>query len=361
MTMRGFQRAFRAGLRPFRSPVLGHVVPQISSRLTRQAIGCSIESMQMRSLGLLGLPLYVSLTLGCAAQKHDALYASSADSPGYATRYPALLEEKRETMATQEQAAREEIEKIKTYPGALESPDWKETARLVDQAEADGKSEAYARELEEMGKVGEFYEQERDEIRRSVAGNVQYAAKQNGCKEGGKLGGAAAHALDKAMEKRQEERLRAASEAHRALELRKERLGKKNADLLGEQLDTISRASYLANVGMESTRRELEAKAKEGASAKSTLEGEIKALEEASKDPAMTDSERKAAENMLDEARVAVARIDAEARQSEQLAKDATQRVDALRKEFDAAMEALRAELERRVEAQPAKASEPGS
>ncbi len=189
-----------------------------------------------------------------------------------------------------------------------------------------------------------------------MAGSVQYAAQQNKCEDGGKLGGAATHALEKAIEKRQKERLRGTSEAHRSLARQEERYGKKNVETLGDELDKIAEASYLVNVGVEATRRDLEAKSAEASKAKGTLDDEIAALDAVIKDPETRAGDRKVAEKQAEEARVAQGQIEAEAKQAEEIAKDAPKRIEALRKEYSDAMEALRAEIKKRADEQAAQA-----
>ena len=312
--------------------------------------------MTRGSLKVFGLPLLAVLALGCASQNKAPLYASSADSPGYAVAYPQSLAATRGRMSEQQNKARQTMGEVKTFPGDLESPNWEETLKMVDQAEADGKSEAYAKRYEETNQISAFFEEEHQEIRNVVAGSVQYAAKQNSCNEGGKLGGAAVHAMDKAVEKQQEKRLRGKSEAHRTLERQKERFGKKNAELLGDQLDKISEASYLVNVGTESSRRDLEAQVAEASTAKRTLEAEIEELEAVSKDDSVPAADRKVADKMLEEARAALGQVDAEVQQAEPVVKEAAKTVEALRKEFSEVMEALRDELKNRQQAQAAAA-----
>lgn len=312
--------------------------------------------MAKSPLILLGIPVVACLVLGCASRNQKPLYASSAESAGYATRYPTMLASSRERLTEQETDARAAIAEIRAYPGSLESQSWEETAKLVDQAESDGKSEEYAKQYEETQQIADFYEEEKGEINKSVAGSVQYAAQQNKCGDGGKLGGAATHALEKAIEKRQKERLRSMSEAHRALGRQEERFGKKNVDAMGEQLDKISETSYLVNVGVEATRRDLESRASEASKAKGTLDDEIELLDALVKDPDTRPGDRKVAEKQLEEARVAQGQLDAEAKQAEQIAKDAPKRIDALRKEFSDAMDALRTELKKRADAQAAAA-----
>jgi hypothetical protein len=91
-----------------------------------------------------------------------------------------------------------------------------------------------------------FFDAEKDELLKKVAGAAQFAAKSKGCDMD--VSGAVSHALKDTVEKRLVKRLREQSEAHVFIDRNQTALGKENVEKLLEQADEIAHASYLARV-----------------------------------------------------------------------------------------------------------------
>jgi hypothetical protein len=288
----------------------------------------------------------VTMAAGCANQKPPPLYASSADQGGFATGYPVELGTVRGSISEQESRARRLMAEFETYPNALHKPDWSHVRRVVELADQAGRSGQYAQRYEESEQVHGFFADQGDEIRRKVAGSVQWAAKSDECKEPAKLGGAATHALDTAVEQGQKDRLRAHNEAQRYIELYKESLGPKNAEALSEQADKIAETSYAVHVGLERDRRRMEEMVSEASDVRSTLEGQVKDLNARAADQAVPAKDRQTAQKRAEEAKTALDRLDSERQQAEYVLKDMEKRQDQLQKDYQAALDKLLERIE---------------
>jgi chromosome segregation ATPase len=288
----------------------------------------------------------VTLAGGCSNQKPAPLYASSADQGGYATRYPVELGAARGNIGEQESRARRLMAEFETYPNALNKPNWSQVQRVVELADQAGRSEEYAQSYEESQQVNGFFADEGPEIRRKVAGSVQWVAKDDSCKEPAKFGGAATHALDTAVERAQRDRLRAHNEAQRYIELYKESLGTKNAELLSEQADTIAETSYAVYVGIERNRRQMEQMVSESSNVRSTLEDQVKDLNARAADQAAPAKDRQTAQKQAEEAQTALDRLQSEQQQAEYVLKEMDKRQEQLQKDYKAALDKLLERIE---------------
>jgi hypothetical protein len=282
-----------------------------------------------------------TLAGGCASHKTAPLYASSADQGGYATRYPVELGAVRGDIGEQESRARRLMAEFESYPNALNKPDWSHVQHVVELADQAGRSEEYARNYEQSQQVNGFFADEGSEVRRKVAGSVQWVAKDDSCKEPAKLGGAATHALDTAVEQGQRHRLRDHNEAQRYIELHRESLGAKNTETLSDQADKIAETSYAVYVGIERDRRQLEQMVSESSNVRSTLEDQFKDLNALAADQAAPAKDRQTAQKRAEEAKAALDRLQSEQQQAEYVLKDMDQRQEQLRSAYQAALDRL--------------------
>src|SRR6187399_1752858 len=168
-----------------------------------------------RSLRI-GLGLSLALTAACARQE-PALYASAADQPAYAERYPAALSDARAAYAADEQQATTGSAAFAKYPDALDKPSWPVVEDIVKAADQAGGTGDLAQSMQEADHVRRFYLAEKEPIHQKVAGSVEYAAKQKPC-EVEQLGGTAAGAVDRAIDQSLEDRMHEHNPAVRAIE-----------------------------------------------------------------------------------------------------------------------------------------------
>jgi chromosome segregation ATPase len=235
---------------------------------------------------------------------------------------------------------------FESYPNALNKPDPSHVRRVVELADQAGRSGEYAQNYEESQQVNGFFAEEGDEVRRKVAGSVQWAAKSDECKEPAKLGGAATHALDTAVEQGQRDRLREHNEAQRYIELYRESIGPKNAEVLSEQADKIAETSYAVHVGIERDRRQMEQMVSESSNVRSTLENQTKDLNARAADQAVPAKDRQTAQKRAEEAKAALDRLQSEQQQAEYVLKDIEQRQEQLKKDYQAALDKLLERIE---------------
>lgn len=310
-------------------------------RLTWPRSGVFIEAMSKVHHCLAVTCFAVTLAAGCSNQKPQPLYASSADQGGYAARYPVELGAARGRAGEQESRTRRLMAEFETYPESLDRPDWGHVKRVVELADQAGRSSEFAQSYEQSQQVNTFFADQGDELRRKIAGSVQWTAKNQSCSEPGKLAGAATHALDVAVEHGQKDRLRDHNEAHRYIELNRESLGTKNAEVLSDQADKIAEASYAAHVGIERDRRQMEAMLSESSEVRSTLEAQVKDLDARAANQTIPAKDRETAQTRSQEAKTALERLQSEQQQAEYVLKELEKRAEQLQKDYEAALAKL--------------------
>ncbi|MCA9598804.1 MAG: hypothetical protein KC776_36080 [Myxococcales bacterium] len=292
--------------------------------------------------------------LACSQPKVEPVVASSSGEVGYAATYPDALASTRGRLSSQETQARQLFAAFSTYPAELDKTDWKKVGEVYAAADSAGKSADYVKQVRENQIVEDFFDDEKDEISKKVAGAASYAAKQKGCQSTDGVYGSASHALEKSVEKQLEDRLREHSEAHRIIEDNGEALGKANKDKLEKQADDLTFASYLANVGVVQTKVDLKRLYDEGQNVKSTLERSIEEAKAVEADAGRSDADKKAATKRREAAEAAKGRIDSELSQAEHVLKETDDRTAALKAEYDKAYEELKNAVEQKASATPA-------
>jgi hypothetical protein len=298
----------------------------------------------MRLLRYAALSAALATTPGCAKKPPEPQLASSATSPGYATGYPEALAAVRTTFFDEEKVVNTAAGELSGYPDQLDEPDWTVVAAVIRHADEEGRSQAYAERFERLQTVRAFYDTERDEIRRKVAGSVQYQAKKKKCE--GDVGSSAGPALDKAVKERLEERLHEGSDAHTVIDAHREALGKKNAETLEHQADAIGMASYVAHVGVVREKVKLRRMLEELEQVSQTLDRTLDDLQKMQGDEELDDDTRKRLEERHTAAKQAKARIDAEAQGAENLSKEIESRIEKLQKTYDDAVAALETKID---------------
>lgn len=292
------------------------------------------------------------LSAACSRQGHPPLTVSSAGEPTYAARYPDGLTIQRGWFAEYETSVQSSLEEMQGYPDALEGADPEIVLEIVTAADAAGRSSAYAARFAEAERIDRFFHEEKGEVGKQLAGSVRYAVKQKGAGEEvvDAAGSAAVYGLERAVAKRLEERTRALNEAHRSLEEHEEALGKANVEKLRNQIDTISRASYLVHVGMIELRRDLEARVAEGSEVRATLDRNIDELRARAEDTARTDKQRALAQKRLAVVQAARERLDAELEGAEAGLAEMEQRERQLQEDYSKALDELKRRLRERAD-----------
>jgi hypothetical protein len=283
---------------------------------------------------------------GCGP-KIEPEIASAAGEPMYATDYPAELNGEMDRLNTAETKTKELSGKFSGYPDALKSPPWPKVIEIVDKADAEGRAYAYVEARREVDAAYAFFDAEKDEIVKKVAGAAQFTAKQKGCDVD--VSGAAAHALKDTVEKRLQKRLRERSEAHVYIERNEAALGKDNIEKLQEQADEISLASYLSFVVAVEHKVKIRRMIEEGERVKQTLDAALKTEQAYQAESSRKPDEKKASEQRAEAMRKAIAGIDAAVTQAKSVSERADERMLAIQKVYTDAMAKLKEDLKKRA------------
>jgi hypothetical protein len=241
--------------------------------------------------------------------------ASSSSLPGYATRYPQELGAARESFGQDEAAAEKAFGDFATYPDQLSNPNWQTVLDVYDLADTDGRSNSYVERLEQDQAVTTFYTDEKPELKKRVGGAAQYAVKEK--KECDvDVASPAGAALDKAMEKQLEDRLHDRSAASAAIDHVDDALGKKNADTLHTQADSIGLASYLTHIAVYKSKQRVERMIDEASDVKKTQQRTVEDLNKLLTDPKTSDAKKKDLTKELVTVQTSQAAIDSELEQA---------------------------------------------
>jgi chromosome segregation ATPase len=288
-------------------------------------------------------------TLGaCAEAKVEPQIASSSSLPGYATRYPQELSAARESFGQDEASAEKLFGEFATYPDQIsQPPSWQTVGDVYELADTDGRSNSYVERLEEDQSVVTFYSDEKAELKKKVGGAAQYMLKdKKECNVD--VSGAAGAALDKAMEKQLQDRLHDRSAASAAIDHAEDSLGKKNADTLHTQADSIGLASYLTHVAVYKTKQRVERMVDEASDVKKTLGRTVDDLNKLLTDPKTSDAKKKDLTKELMEVQASQAAIDSELEQAKSVKQGAEERIKKLVADYDKAFGALKDNVKQR-------------
>src|SRR5271170_1825411 len=138
--------------------------------------------MPTRSLLSLAFALALGALPACSAPKPEPELASSASHGHYARDYPAELNAVSKDFSERRAEAGKIQGDFNGYPAKLKDPpSWAHVLEIVDRANEDGRGYAYVERLRRVQAAAAFFDAEKDEINRKVAGSVAYTAKKKGC------------------------------------------------------------------------------------------------------------------------------------------------------------------------------------
>lgn len=283
---------------------------------------------------------------GCA-QKIEPEIASPANEPRYATEFPDQLQHTMDAINTAETKTKELDAKFSAFPDTLKSPPWAKVLEVVKLADAEGRAYAYIEAKREHDAAAAFFEAEKDEINRKVAGAAGAAGKAKGCEVD--VSGAVSYSLKDVIEKRLEKRLHEHSEAHVYIDRNAAALGKDNVDKLSTAADDIAEAAYMAHVVVVEEKLRMRRMIEEAQGVKATLDASIRAEQQYQGESGRTPAEKKASEERVEAARKAAGNIDAAVTQARSVSERADERVAAITKAYDDAIAKLIADLQKRA------------
>ena len=302
----------------------------------------------IRRLSIAGL-LACSLVLpACSSPKPEPEIASSATQAGYAEGYPDALQSVMKDFGEQDDEAKSLDGELPKYPDELKNPNWSVVRSIAESADEAGRSRAYVERTRETDGARAFFEAEKDEISKKVAGSAQYVAKQKGCDVD--VGGTVIKALEDAVEKQIEERMREKNEAHRIIEKHRVALAKE-APLLEKQADKITRASYLVNIEMVESKVRLNALLLEGEQVQKTLDDSIASERAFQAESGRTDPEKKASADRVAAMEKSRGLLSSSIQSGNDLAKTLDERIQAAQKRHADAMTAMKEKIEQRGKA----------
>lgn len=287
----------------------------------------------------------LSAAVGCAPPIEPQI-ASAAPEPMYAADYPEALSRTMEDINAAEAKTKETTAKFSGYPDTLKSPPYPKVLEVVNLADTSGRAYAYVEARREVDDARAFFEAEKDEIVKKVAGAAGFAAKQKGCDVD--VSGAASHALKDTIEKRLEKRLREASEANVYIDRNQAALGKDNIEKLHEQADDIAYAAYLSHVVVVEHKVRLRRMLEEAETVKKSLDAAIRAEQAYQAESGRTPAEKKASEERAEKMRTAAAKVDSAVMQARTVSERADERVAAVTRTYDDAIGKLREDLKKR-------------
>lgn len=297
---------------------------------------------------LFATALVVSSAFGAVACSSSAQrgpeVASASDQTSYAEAWPDHVDGLVKQLNDQETEARAIVASWEKLPAETGNTKDIDTRALFEKAESAGKSRGYVSERRGMNGVRAFYNDEKDEISRRVAGTVEYAAKEKGC-ENKELGGSAAYGVKEAIDKRIEHRLRASNEGQTLLEEERYKVDKTVADKLEKQLDDVASASYLVHVGIVDARAELKDRYGEASRVRGTLDDAIKSDNEKLADPRRAEASKKVIKARVTELTKQRAALDGVIDKARQNLEQAEARAKEIEKEYDDKWRALRDRL----------------
>jgi hypothetical protein len=305
--------------------------------------------MPTRTVIVFPLALALGTVTACSAPKPEPEYASSASHSHYARDYPADLNAVTKGFSDRRTEARKLMGDFNGYPGKLKDPpSWAHVLEIVSRADEDGRSYAYVDRLRRVQDAAAFFDAEKDEINRKVAGSVAYTAKKKGCDEA--IAGAAPPALKDAVEKQLEKELHDASEAQQLVDRYRVELGKENAAALEKQADDLGRASYLVHIAIVEDKLRITRMVLEAEQIKKTADDDIaaeRAFQQGSKK--ITDAEKKASDARIAEMNKSKAGVDAAVQQAQGVVPTLDDEIKKIQKEYDDALEGLKSKLKDKV------------
>ncbi|MBW2524910.1 MAG: hypothetical protein JRI23_12070 [Deltaproteobacteria bacterium] len=280
-------------------------------------------------------------SLGCGESTPQPEIASAATLAGYAQGYPDEVDAAVRAFGEAEVAAKDLSAGFGAYPGEYEDEkmDYRRAADLFERAGQVGRSRAYYERLGEVRSVRTFYAEEKEDIRRKVAGAAQHTAQQAGCNA--EVGGAAAVTLDKMIDEKLEERLRERNDAHRMLERDEDAIGKKNVAALEKQIDEVTLSSYLVHIAMVEEKVRLERLIGEASQIKETADEAVEAEHRYQEEPGRTDEEKQAASERIEAMKTAKGKVDTAVRNAEKTLEKLDQRIEQARKTQGDALQKL--------------------
>lgn len=294
-----------------------------------------------------------------ACHRQPALTTPASDQNVYAARYPERLRELRSRFAEDAEKTVDSFDALRSLPTSVPTSNADELEQVVRRADAAGRSQPYVDEALRQEDVDALMTENRSAIRRRVAGSVAFAAKEKECvkEDIDAFAGTAATATDRAVDRQLEDRLRAHNPAWRYLQMHADELGEQRVNALERPIDTLTRASFVANVRLALYRRELGDLLDQEKAVRTTLERDEADSRASLESDGLSRSYRLAVEDQIAKDEAARLALPTEVAASRAAEKDMEARAEALQHDYQSLVDSILAKLdERQAEAATAPA-----
>jgi hypothetical protein len=286
----------------------------------------------------------LTLAVGCTNQDNNRPpeAASAASQSRFAEEYPEALDKQSKGFDDDLGGVEKTSASMPGYADELSDPtDYDRAMDVIEAADQAGRSEPYVEAARQRDAIVAFFEDDDGAVNKKIAGAINYAAEQQGCKN---MGGAAG-AFKRTMEKELEQKMRDANEAHVLIDRYEEELGKANAEKLRKQADDIAEASYTAYIELPTRKYQLERMIAEGTDARATLNREIDDERKTIDDPKASADAKKRAESRIasleDRKRTLDERLDVAREREKKLEQDVKMAQESYRRALDDLLDAI--------------------
>jgi Tfp pilus assembly protein PilW len=235
----------------------------------------------------------------CGAPKPEVEIASSAGEAGYAAAYPERFAEADKGLDATAAEARTGMAELAGFPAQISDSDWNVVRGAYERADTAGRGRAYAEGIAEDRAVRAFFDDERDDLGRRITGAVNSTVAKEVSDVEIDVSGTVAFALKDGVSKRLEKRLDGTNEAQLYLERQGKAVGKKDVDMLTEQINKISRVCFSVYVTYAEQRVRLARMRAEAKDVADTLDAEIESEGARCNDPALEKDDKKACEQRV--------------------------------------------------------------
>ena len=300
-------------------------------------------SAPFHSAAVVAVVLSSAGLVACAAPKVEPVVASSSHESAYAVTYPQDVDDVGNDFKNSETAARKILSSFFEYPKKLKQPDGPWVAKIVDKADAAGKSAAYVERMHKVEASASFFGAEKGVIAGKVAGNANYAIKQKKCDVD--VSGTVAATLDDAYGDQLEKRLRERNEAFTLIDRYRDTMPKEDVPILESQADDIAYASYVVNIELVETKLKLRKMIADADEVPKTADAYIADEKSFQAEAGRSDAEKKKSDERVLAMEKSKALVQQSSERAKALSGEMDKEITAIQKEYGDALTELKNQL----------------
>ena len=299
---------------------------------------------QKATAALLAAVLSSTGLWACGAPKIEPVVASSAHEASYAVTYPQDIDDVGSDFKNSQTAARKILSSFFEYPKKLKDPNGVWVAKIVDRADAAGRSAGYVERMHKVEASASFFGAEKKEIAGKVAGNAQYAVKQKKCDVD--VSGTIVATLDDAYGDQLEKRLRERNEAFTVIDRYRDAMPKEDVPILESQADDIAYASYVVSIELVETKLKLRRMIADADAIPKTADGYIAEEKAFQAETGRSDAEKKKSDERILGMEKSKALVQQSSERAKMLSGEMDKEIAAIQKEYADALKELKGQLE---------------